>query len=110
MTLMSCFEIWVVCKTCFKWIGFTGLEIIALLICEIPIDLPLTTMACSSPINTHGSIKLPNFGVKWCVAPESIYQGVSQLLKGIVGDVEVVSIVAMGFGSWALDWEFGNCG
>ena len=72
--------------------------------------LTIDHLACSSPINTHGSIKLPNFGVKWCVAPESIYQGVSQLLKGIVGDVEVVSIVAMGFGSWALDWEFGNCG
>ena len=89
---------------------FTGLEIIALPICEIPIDLPLPVISYSSPVNTYRSVRLPNSSVKWCVTLESIYQELSQLLEGIVADVEVVNIAVIRFGSWGLGWEFGNYG
>ena len=78
---------------------FTRLEIITLPICEIPIDLPLPTISCSSPVSTHRSVRLSNSSVKQCVTSESIYQELLELLEGIVADVEVVNIAVIRFGS-----------
>ena len=87
--------------------GFIGLCNRAWPIWDIPICLPFPIRAWSPPEYCLASVMCLNSGVKWCVAPESIYQELSDdWEERPVGIAKVVSIAEIGELVWLGPFGF----